>query len=269
MKPESTATDICENILKQIKRSHVEKHILPNEIEIIDRLLARRFEMREAYVEIVEKLNTSPHAVAFFIACLLPAAAFLNPDEASQLRTYKKQLSDLNKKISELSRQLSEAIDRRADLHSISDFSSGTHFDICEVIENAASNNSFYNSFIKDKLRALNAQYFHAKYWPSLTEIFDEISRDASAAEITSTHPLVAGATKNNRPSLADFVRALLISIDMHREKWGGLLPDDFTLTDNTLATITNCALDLGADKLVDGPYVKRLRQRERETPIK
>lgn len=42
-------------------------------------------------------------------------------------------------------------------------------------------------------------------------------------------------------------------------------LPNDFKVTDNTLASLASCVLDLGAEDLVDGPYVKRLRQRERD----
>ena len=42
-------------------------------------------------------------------------------------------------------------------------------------------------------------------------------------------------------------------------------LPNDFKVTDNALATLASCLLDLGADDLVVGPYVKRLRRRERD----
>ena len=42
------------------------------------------------------------------------------------------------------------------------------------------------------------------------------------------------------------------------------VLPKGFKPTDGTLASLANCALDLGPDELADSTYVKRLRQRER-----
>lgn len=44
-----------------------------------------------------------------------------------------------------------------------------------------------------------------------------------------------------------------------------GFIPNNFSVSDNTLASLINCALDLDADKLIDGGFVKRFRQRERE----
>jgi hypothetical protein len=68
-----------------------------------------------------------------------------------------------------------------------------------------------------------------------------------------------------SRPSRADFIKALLAAIDENRGRNHGQLPNDFKATDNTLASFASCALDLGVEDLVDGPYVKRLRQRERD----
>ena len=77
--------------------------------------------------------------------------------------------------------------------------------------------------------------------------------------------PLTADATMASRPSRADFIKALLAAIDENGGRNYGQLPNDFKVTDSTLASLASCVLDLGADDLVDGPYVKRLRQRERD----
>ncbi|HRK23036.1 MAG TPA: hypothetical protein PLX06_14555, partial [Fimbriimonadaceae bacterium] len=67
--------------------------------------------------------------------------------------------------------------------------------------------------------------------------------------------------------SKADFFKALFAAIDENSANSYGQLPRDFKLTDRTLASFANCALDLGPDDLVDDAYMKRLRQRERSGP--
>ena len=91
------------------------------------------------------------------------------------------------------------------------------------------------------------------------------LASDAEDAVMEATDPLTAAATMASRPSRADFIKALLAAIDENRGRNHGQLPNDFKATDNTLASFASCALDLGVKDLVDGPYVKRLRQRERD----
>lgn len=61
---------------------------------------------------------------------------------------------------------------------------------------------------------------------------------------------------------MADFFKALFAAIEDNSARHHGQLPQDFRATDNTLAALASCALDLGSNDLVDGQYVKRLRQR-------
>lgn len=44
-----------------------------------------------------------------------------------------------------------------------------------------------------------------------------------------------------------------------------GFIPDDFSLTDSSLATLVNCGLGLEVEDLIDASFVKRYRQRERD----
>ncbi len=132
------------------------------------------------------------------------------------------------------------------------------------MIEAAAKSNYLFTSYVQERLDALHGQ-FDLKYWPSLSDFLQELASDAEDAVIEATDPLTAAATMASRPSRADFIKALLAAIDENRGRNHGQLPNDFKVTDNTLATLASCVLDLGADDLVDGPYVKRLRQRERD----
>ena len=90
------------------------------------------------------------------------------------------------------------------------------------------------------------------------------LATDAEKAMIAATDPLTAAATAAVRPSRADFFKALFAAIEENSAKSYGQLPIGFKLTDRTLASLANCALDLGPDDLVDDAYMKRFRQRER-----
>ena len=125
------------------------------------------------------------------------------------------------------------------------------------------SNNCLFQSYVQEKLDALRGQ-FDLKYWPSLGDFMRELASDAEKAEMAATDPLTAAATAATRPSKADFFKALFASIEENSTENYGQLPRAFKLTDRTLASLANCALDLGPDELVDEAYVKRLRQRER-----
>ena len=68
-----------------------------------------------------------------------------------------------------------------------------------------------------------------------------------------ATAPLTAAAAMALRPSRADFIKALLATIDENSGRNYGQLPNDFKVTDSTLASVESCVLDLRVDDLVDG----------------
>lgn len=154
-------------------------------------------------------------------------------------------------------------LEQRTDLHNTSGFSTETHYHAIDVIEAASRGNYLFQSYVQEKLDALRSQ-FDLKYWPSLGDFMRELASDAEKADTEATDPLTAAATQAARPSKADFFKALFASIEENSAENYGQLPKGFKLTDRALASLANCALDLGADELVDEAYVKRLRQRER-----
>lgn len=104
------------------------------------------------------------------------------------------------------------------------------------------------------------------KYWPPLSDVISEISTDAGDAEIVVNDPVSAAALSSSRSSKADFCRALFERVEICKRNQGGQLPDGFRLKDETWATLINILLDIDGDALVGGDYVKRLRQRTRES---
>lgn len=154
-------------------------------------------------------------------------------------------------------------LERRSDLHNTSGFSSDTHYHVCDVLEAASQHNYLFTSYIQDRLNALRGQ-FDLKYWPSLSEFVQVLALDAKTANMTASDPLTAAATAAARPSKADFFKALFAAIEENAAENYGQLPSGFKLSDRTLASLGNCALDLGPNDLVDDAYIKRFRQRER-----
>jgi len=154
-------------------------------------------------------------------------------------------------------------IQRRSELQEASGFTGDTYYHVCDMIEAASSDNPLFEWYLKKPLTGLHYQY-DLKYWPSLSKLAREIALDARAAVPTATDPLTAAATSAARPSLADFFKALFAHIEENGAENYGQLPRGFKVSDSTLASLANCALDLGPDELVDSAYVKRLRQRER-----
>lgn len=260
----TNAQKTCENLLLEGKRYNIEHRILPSENAIADRLLKRGIELRDAYEELHNKLHAHPPALQVFLGQVLSTAALWNPGKMQEARAARRALANVNQQIARTAAELAMLLDQRSDLHDRSGFSSDTHYHVCHVIQAASQHNYLFQSYVQEKLGALRGQ-FDLKYWPSLGEFLQELAFDAEKAVMEATDPLTAAATAAARPSKADFFKALFVSIEENNVKRYGQIPRGFKLTDRTLASLANCALDLGPDELVDDAYMKRLRQRERE----
>jgi len=255
---------ICESILTEAKNYNIEHCILPSENRIIDRLLARGPELSAAYKELHGKLHQHHKALNIFLELLLNTAAFWNQDKIAEARTARSNLNVINRQIARKAAELAKLLKQRSDLNNASNFRSDTFYNICDVIIAASKENNLFKVYVEKKLDVIRTQ-FDLKYWPTLASCIQELAFDAEETSTTASDPLTAVATSAIRPSLADFVKALLEAIEEHRVHNYGFLPKDFKITDNTLATLVNCSLDLGPDDLVDGPYIKRFRQRSSE----
>lgn len=250
----------CESILIEGQRDNIEHGILPSENTVADHLLDRRLELKDAYDELHQKLHLHPPALKAFLDLLLNTAAFWSPEKMAQARNVRDKLVPLNKQIAQTAQELATLLERRSDLHNTSGFRSDTHNHVCDVIEEASRDNYLFNSYVKERLGAIRGQ-FDLKYWPSLDQFLRELGADAEAASVEATDPLTAAATVASRPSRADFFKMLFAAMkDARNDGW---LPNNFRLTDSTLASLANCALNLGPCE-IDSTYVKRLRQRER-----
>lgn len=257
-------TQVCEDALRADKAYNIENAILPSENRIIDRLLARRVELVSAYAEIYEKLHDREHGIATILGVVTNVAAFWNPQKVAYARDARVRLQEVNREIGELAMDLAGLLEERSEIGNRSGFASDTHYHIAEVIDAASSDNGFYRFHLRDELKPLKSRY-DLKYWPSLAEVVRVIGQDAGDADTKATDTLTRAATTGTRGSRADFFQALFQLIRENGDANPGHLPRNFRLSDETLASLANCALDIEPDDLVDGAYVKRLRQRARE----
>lgn len=259
---------ICEQILLDDKRYNIEHHILPTEIAIADRLLARGLELTAAYDELHEKLHHHPRALQTFLGLVLSTAAFWNPMTMKEARSAREDLTEVNRQIASKAAEVADLLMQRENLHNTSGFSCETHYSICGLIKAAGKNHYEFTSRVQNRFEELPAQFDH-KYWPTLSDIMLELSRDAENAAPDASDPMTDAGTAGTRASKADFIKVLLTAMEENSARAYGPLPNRLGITDDTLASLMNCALNLDDKDLVDGAYVKRFRQREREKPRK
>lgn len=254
--------DQCESFIKRDMAYNIENSIWPSDVEVADRLLRNSGEMEPVYVELATNFGQSE--IDRFLEIVLSTAAHWNPESAREYRTQKSKYEGLNHEIGVLAAKLADLLEERRALSNESGFSSNHHYSITAVIDNAAAGNGHYRGFLREKLLNLSGQ-FDLKYWPRLSQFVSEISDDAFQAEVLAGDELTAAAISSQRSSVADFLRALFAAVEESGIRLGGRLKPDFRLSDNAFSIIANCALGLKPEELIDGPYVKSLRQRMRK----
>lgn len=242
----------------KIKREQLQSaSIFPSKVPTIDRFLARSDELYDAFREVEKQLETHEHGLSTFADVVLHSATFFTSDHFKERRTRRNELIETNVSIVKRALQLSALLKRRAELHEVSGHTSGTHYCILNAIDAASIGNAHYRFFVKDKLDLLRGQ-FDSKYWPSISDVVDEIALDASSVSVEPTDNITYVGTSSQRASKADAVRALFENIDQHKPRH---LPDSFSLSDRSWATIISVAFDIE----IDAQYLKNFRQRERE----
>jgi len=257
-------TRACEDLLRQEREYNEERNIWPSQNKIIDRLLDRRVELIDAYAEIHEKLHSHPHALKEFFRALTYTGVSWNPTKNVEARAARDRLIEINRGIVEAAGALAALLEERSELENSSSFHAHGLYHVGEVIEVASAGNYMFEWHLREPLQALRAQY-DFKYWPSMAACAAALAQDALTSEVETSNVVTEAATRANRASKADFFKALYANIDEYGAGGHGFISSGFRLTDETIASLANCVLDLSADQGVDGAYVKRLRQRERE----
>lgn len=261
---QTKALQVCIDILLDKKAGNIQANILPSENLIIDRLLEREVELRDVYSELYSKLGKDVLALRRILELIVEITSSHNPDEVMKSRSAQKQLNAVNQQIAVKAHELADLLESRSELINTSDFITPTHYHIGDVIHEASQSNPYFRSHLQAELKRLQGR-FDFKYWPQLHELIRVIAEDARIALPIAIDSVTEAATSGERASLADYFRALFEAIECSRQKEYGFLPNDFKLTDSSIATWANCALALEPEEMIDGPYVKNFRSRERK----
>lgn len=262
----SQAVQVCEAILRTELEYNQAHKIWPSVNRVIELMLARRNELSDAYEELHASLSRRHRALEAFFDVFASTPMAWSPEKLNKARQARKELTDINTRIAAVADDLAELLARRDEIKEASSFSCDTFYHALDPIEAAAESeaNHLFEWHVKEHLDSLQGQY-DLKYWPTLSAVVQAIGEDAQNAEVYAQDPATASATESRRPGLSDFLKAYFARIKDNSISAHGFIPNDFSVSDNALASLVNCALNLDADKLIDGDFVKRFRQRERE----
>ncbi|WP_429236464.1 hypothetical protein [Aeromonas salmonicida] len=254
----------CEDFLRSEIAYNEERHILKSENEVANRLLKYHVHMSSVYKHLCETLPTA-EAVRTVLRGLLSSQAFWSCDDLKDAREDKARLIRTNQAIAEKADELAKLIKERSELHNKSGFTSDTHYSVADVVIQAANNtrNFYFKGYLEEKFQYLAS--FDLKYWPSLSEFMDEISRDSREGHTAASDPMTAAGTSSAKASKADFIRAFLAYLADCYEERGGRLPNGYVPSDAAMADIMNSVMNLEADCVVTVEYIKSFRQKERK----
>ena len=263
VKARAIAIEACENVLREDYQYNLEHEIWPSINRWIEGMLSRTTELADTYIELHGTLAGAPRALQSFFDVFASAVYSWSPEKSKEAREDREELTELNVRIAKASEQLSKLLSRRTEVKEMSSFSSDTYYHIIAVIEDAADDNGLFRSHVRKKLDSLTHQY-DLKYWPSITKVVAQIGINAANAVTVADDSAAKAATEARRPGLSDFLKAFEAELDMNSVTNIGFIPDDFSLSDSSMASLVNCGLGLGVEELIDASFVKRYRQRER-----
>lgn len=263
-KARSTAINMCESVLHEDYQYNLKHKIWRSINRLIEGLLGRTNELADVYVELHGALAEEPLALKSFFDVFTMSVYSWNPEKIKEAREERDELTELNVRIAKVSEQLSDLLTRRSEVREMSSFSDGTYYHIMDAMKDASQDNGLFRSHVEKKLDSLTYQY-DLKYWPSMSKVLRAIGADAANAVTVANDSAANAATEARRPGLADFLKAFEAALDNNRKSNVGFIPDSFSLTDSSMASLINCGLELDADRLIDASFVKRFRQRERD----
>lgn len=253
---------LCEGFLRRERAYNVEHDIWRSVNRLIDRMLAHGAELKAVYAELCTKLD--PKAVEGFLSIIHDVGVVWDTTYLSAARkAYRRQVG-LISDISNLATELAARLRERAELDESSGFRTGGAYHIVDLIERASESNGHFRLHLRDPLSALSRE-FDLKYWPTIADVVEATAEDAVEVDIVASDAITEAGTRSPRPSKADSFRALQGALEEHRRSSQALIGAEFRLSDESWATILNVILDLHPDEQVDGAYVKRLRQRDRD----
>lgn len=228
---------------------------------VFERLIERHDEMRSVYHELAAN-GVTDIKLWNLLEQFIFSGTFCREENHIELRADYQELKELNDAICDASTRLATMIERRAEiLNESGHFQCERMVSLPDLIDEAGSGNGHYQLYLRRELKLLS--HYDLKYWPGIADILHVMGMEQVDIEFNdrSTEAIINA----RRPSLTDYFRALFDHIsDLKTGDWYAL-PRNFRMSDNTLATVCNVALNLPAEDMTDAAYVKRTRHRLKE----
>ncbi|KTS17633.1 hypothetical protein RSA31_21510 [Pantoea dispersa] len=256
----STPADVLEtlrNYYEGLQSPPLQKSTWP----MIEMLIARETDMRSVWKEIA-LYGLSWQQCHSLLEQIVFAGQFGTDVAVQRLKDDYHQLAGLNSDIIQMAKQLAAKLDARDHILNHNSFILDNTVHIVELIDNAAAGNSHYRSRVREPLLSLGA--YELKYWPSLQDILRILAK--TPIEIgfreESDRALVSGRGE----LVPDYLRELFSCIETARTcHWG--LPEEFRLTDASLATLATVSLGLPEPASVTAVKMHRIRLSKEDFP--
>jgi len=241
------------------KADNITKNIWPSENIIIDRLLARFDEMEVFCQQLNEKFDFMERYS--ILDCFLGILTITKPSDLSKSREDKKLLEELNQKIAKQAFHLAELIEKRSELHNNTQMSSDTYYSISDVVNDAAQDNHYFQSYSKNKFNQLFYE-FGLKYWPNIAQIIDAIGIDAECAKVEAGDSITKAGTKSKRPSVIDTVRAFFMALLNYENRHPNITNKVLNLSNSALTSAINIGLALEPNEIISDDQFKTAKSR-------
>jgi hypothetical protein len=237
------------------------------EKKIVARLKKRVVVMESVYTEIEEQMKRLPNPRDLLperradpiLWAIINGAVHYDPKVKQTQRQIRKELLGFESKIIETAMNLITLLNAHERMETDGRFEVGAYLDIFFLIEEAAKNNPRirnYERYIAPAIHPLRHR-FSTSYYPTFQEILRAVIHQVQENKPIPWMPEDAAAlAKRKDRTVTDFIR--FFDSTLKDEKRMGTLPKEFSLRQSSIATITECALDLDKNHKISDSTVSK-----------
>lgn len=214
---------------------------------VLERLISRDTEMNPVWHDIARH-TLSGEQCWNLLEQVLFAGAYGTGEHNRRLKDDHSKFVVLNEGIAAKAAELGRMLTEREDILNRNAFNMEHTAGIVDLIDAASGQNGHYLSFLRKELHGLRSQ-FDGKYWPSLQQLLQVVAKEHPVAVFMDRSD--EAVVRARGVATPDFLRRLFSHLNEIRVIKGDLrtahiyLPEDFRLTDASLATLATVSLDL------------------------
>lgn len=262
--PKNSPQEFCTAYIARELKDCQEKKLCKSTWPIMQRILDRSDELQQVFDELIsafgysDKYEGIPPSNAYIWLILehIWGSSQYAKEDVTKARQDLKRLNSLRENIEDLSWKLAEIMREYNALYEKSGFSGRNFRSLIDTIQDAGDHNSLFKFEVSEELDLLDRRY-EEKYWPSSTDLVEQIAIDHSFMEKLSHISLPFNVIEGRASDIKDFV----LGFDDKFLQLNGL-PAGFSFSHAAMAEIMNVVLDLPVEQLVSPEAVKLVRHR-------